>query len=142
MEPLDLSQAPPRNPRLALDGLTFLPRTIDKARALLPGGNPGEYRLAGFSATMLELLGVDERQFVEAVGKSKSDDDVAQWLRAHATASKYREWNEHLAGRALTEENKERFAVRYPVSVSMPVGTPLSDVLIADDAAAFASKQA
>jgi hypothetical protein len=33
MEPLDLSAAPPRSPRVMLDGLAMLARTIDKTRA-------------------------------------------------------------------------------------------------------------
>jgi hypothetical protein len=43
MKPLDLTKTPPRSPREQLVGLVFIPRMIDKMRALLPGGNPGKY---------------------------------------------------------------------------------------------------
>lgn len=138
MTPLDLTAAPPRPPHEMLDGLLFLPRTIDKARALLPGGKSGDYKLGGFSATMLEMLGVAEDDFVRAVGDAQDDAEVATWLRAHAKTDQYEPYNEWLRARALTDENKERFAARYPVSRDMPVGTKLLDMLVADDAAAFA----
>ncbi|MBV9971796.1 MAG: DUF5069 domain-containing protein, partial [Candidatus Eremiobacteraeota bacterium] len=67
MEPLDLSKRPPRSPKLELDGLTMLPRTIDKIRATLPGGNLGPYRIAGFSQRMLDAIGVTEEQLRDAV---------------------------------------------------------------------------
>jgi hypothetical protein len=38
MDALDLTKAPPRAPRETLAGVVFLPRTIDKMRATLPGG--------------------------------------------------------------------------------------------------------
>jgi Domain of unknown function (DUF5069) len=43
MEPLDLSTRPPRSGLEKLGGFYLLARTIDKIRAHLPGGNPGEY---------------------------------------------------------------------------------------------------
>jgi hypothetical protein len=44
MTPLNLTVHPPRVPRAELDGLIFLPRTIDKVRATLPGGDIGGIR--------------------------------------------------------------------------------------------------
>jgi len=38
----DLTQSPPRSPRVRLGGFAHLPRLIDKARATLAGTN-GEY---------------------------------------------------------------------------------------------------
>jgi hypothetical protein len=40
MKPLDLTKTPPRSPREQLVGLVFIPRMIDKMRALLPGAIP------------------------------------------------------------------------------------------------------
>ncbi|MEA2690146.1 MAG: hypothetical protein QOD51_2753 [Candidatus Eremiobacteraeota bacterium] len=58
MEPLDLFSAHPRKARAALAGVTFLPRSIDKFRAALPGGNLAGYSLEGFAGRMLENLGI------------------------------------------------------------------------------------
>src|ERR1039458_3327751 len=40
MKPMTLSDKPPRKPRAELAGVVFLPRSIDKVRATLPGGDP------------------------------------------------------------------------------------------------------
>lgn len=45
-EHIDLRTRPPRHPLAQLDGLVMLPRTIDKARALL-AGTIGDYDLQG-----------------------------------------------------------------------------------------------
>ena len=54
MNPMDLSNKPPRKPRAELAGIVFLPRSIDKACATLPGGDPGPYNIPGFTGMMLE----------------------------------------------------------------------------------------
>jgi len=45
MEPLDLRDAPPRKARAEAGGIVFLPRSIDKVRATLDGGEIGEYKI-------------------------------------------------------------------------------------------------
>ncbi|HWT06548.1 MAG TPA: DUF5069 domain-containing protein, partial [Xanthomonadales bacterium] len=67
MQPLDLTTAPPRAPRESLAGIVFLPRTIDKMRATLPGGALGAYNIPGFSEMMLEALGIELEAFRAAV---------------------------------------------------------------------------
>ncbi len=123
MEPLDLSKAPPRSPREELEGLPALPRTIDKIRATLPGGNLGPYNIKGLSATMLETIGVTEEQFREAVARAKDDDEVAAWLSDHADKSKYPQWAQRANGLKVADvrdPDAERFAQRYPSSKSRP----------------------
>ena len=77
MQPLDLTTAPPRAPREALAGIVFLPRTIDKVRATLPGGALGAYNIPGFSQMMLEALGIELERSRAAVAEAAKDDDVA-----------------------------------------------------------------
>lgn len=114
MEPLDLSKAPPRSPRLELDGLLLMPRTIDKLRATLPGGVVGGYRVRGMSARLLEWLGIEEDAIREAVGAAKTDDDVAAWLRARVDTSKYPEFNRRMLDRSTDDVDKEGFYQTYP----------------------------
>lgn len=141
MEPLDLSKAPPRSPKLALDGLTMLPRTIDKVRATLPGGNSGVYRIGGFSERMLDTIGVTEDQMREAVANAKSDDDVAKWLREHADTSKYEEFSQYITKRSIDDvTDKAAFMERYPILKRRPDIYYLADMLEADDAEMFAGK--
>jgi hypothetical protein len=60
MESLNLSTCPPRSGLEKLGGFYLLARTIDKIRAHLPDGNPGEYKIPGFSERLLQGLGVSE----------------------------------------------------------------------------------
>lgn len=93
MTPLDLRTRPPRACRAELDGLIIMPRTIDKLRAQLPGGNPGAYfingRIKGISGYVLDRLGVSESELRDVVARASSDDDVAAWLRERADPSQY-----------------------------------------------------
>jgi hypothetical protein len=139
VKPLDLSKQPPRSPRAALDGLTMLPRTIDKMRALLPGGNIGSYRIAGLSKRMLDAIGLEEEALQAVVASALSDDEVATWLREHADVSKYEEWNEYLLNRSIDDIAPERlakFQADYPVSKEL-TSRKLVDLLEADDAEMF-----
>jgi hypothetical protein len=93
MRPLDLSAAPPRSPYDELDGLLFMPRTIDKLRSMLPGGDPGEFfingPIKGMSGYLLERLGIGESELLAVVAAAADDAEVADWLRAHTDATQY-----------------------------------------------------
>lgn len=138
MEPLDLTKAPPRSPKVQLDGLAMLPRTIDKLRATLPGGNPGVYKISGFSETLLDTIGVKEDDIREAVRRAESDDDVAKWLREHADTGKYAGFNEYILKRSVDDvKDKAAFMERYPILKKRPDIYYLADMLEADDAEMF-----
>jgi len=139
MEPLDLSKRPPRGPREQLDGLVMMARTIDKLRATLPGGNPGSYKIAGFSERLFERLGVSEADLREAVRAASSDEDIAVWLRARTDPGKYSEINaffESLVHEKL--KDPAGFDERYPVRKRLGL-SKLLDVLEADDRESFKS---
>lgn len=141
MESLDLTQAPPRSPKLQLDGLAMMPRTIDKLRAMLPGGKPGVYKIDGFSKRMLDAIGVSENDLREAVRGAQSDDDVAKWLREHADTSKYAEFNNYILKRSIDDiSDKAAFMERYPILKKRTDIYYLADMLEADDAEMFAQK--
>ena len=98
MEPLDLRSKPPRSCYAELDGLMLMPRTIDKMRAQLPGGDPGGYfingLIQGLSGYLLERLGITEDDLRRTVAAAASEDDVAAWLRDHVDATQYSAINE------------------------------------------------
>lgn len=83
---MDLTQSYPRSPRAKLMGLPMLPRTIDKARALI-AGTIGEYvygEKSSFDMALLDFLGVTPAAFLEGVRASKDDAGVEAWIRANA----------------------------------------------------------
>ena len=78
----DLTQFPPRSPRVRLGGYAILPRMLDKGRATLAGRN-GEYHYAcPLDQRFLEFAGID----AEALKKelAKSDTEVLAWIQQNA----------------------------------------------------------
>jgi uncharacterized protein DUF5069 len=117
-----------------LDGIPFLPRTIDKARALLPGGNKGDYNVApGISEAFLKHFDLEVDAFVEAVKNASTENDVLVWFRAHTDASKRASWKETLLARVVNDDNRERIAKRHPILLRDPSLVRVVDVLEADD---------
>jgi hypothetical protein len=78
MRPVSLRRRPPRDPRARIGGLMMLPRTIDKARGLLPGGDPGDYAIEpGWSAWLLNELSFTQAEFLELVRRAADEAEVA-----------------------------------------------------------------
>jgi hypothetical protein len=86
---MDLTKDYPRSPRETLLGIPMLPRTIDKARAVL-SGTVGEYvfgEKSSFDVAVLEYLGVTPGIFLEGVRESPDDAAMSRWLSAHSRKS-------------------------------------------------------
>ena len=98
---MDLTKDYPRSPRETLMGLPMLPRTIDKARALL-SSTLGEYvygEKSSFDMAMLEFFGLSPAQFLEGVRESRDDAAMTRWLASH--------------GRKITPADAEAFARNF-----------------------------
>ncbi len=80
----DLTQHPPRSPRVRLGGLVILPRMIDKARATKAGKN-GEYTYAcSLDRNVLDFLGVDADALKAQIDKGLGDGEILTWMLANA----------------------------------------------------------
>ena len=146
MEPLDLTTRPPRGPRETLAGLAFMPRTIDKLRAEMPGGEMGAYfnRPDGLSAFMCKRIGVDMDELRGIVASAQSDDDVAAWLRARVSPELAAETSAKLALMTvdrLPPEFQARVRANHPVLAGRPELNTFFDIFEADDAATFESSR-
>ncbi len=137
MTPLRLTTQPPRAPRAELAGLIFLPRSIDKVRATLPGGEPGEYRIEGLTQALLDRLGITLDDFTQAVHAATSDDDVAAFVHARATTQACAAWNASVVTREPRGGNRAEALTFYPWLVERPDLTLVLDVLEEDDRQAF-----
>lgn len=144
MEPLDLTQRPPRGPREKLAGIAFMPRTVDKLRAELPGGKMGKYLNEddGMSAVLCKRIGVAMDELRAVVAAAQDEDEVAAWLRervspelADATSAKLATLNVD----RLPPEFQARVRERHPVLAQRPELTIFFDIFEADDAATFAT---
>jgi hypothetical protein len=129
MEPLDLSQRHPRPTRAELAGIVFLPRSIDKFRATLPGGNLEGYSVEGFTGRMLESLGIKPDDFRQAVAAAQTDEDVASYVGAHAVAGGAEAWNSYALGRELYLGNRVEAIAENPWLAEHPEITLSLDFL-------------
>ncbi len=139
MEPLDLSKQPPRPPRAELDGIIFLPRSIDKARAYLPGGNRNGYNVPGVTGGMLERFGISEDDFIAAVGAASDDADVVAFVRRHTSQTTFDEWNAFVKDREPRgDRNLPQVLEIYPWLRDQPDLRLVLDILAEDDRRLFA----
>jgi hypothetical protein len=144
MEALDLRKAPPRSCREELDGLMMMPRTIDKLRSQLPGGDQGQYwvnpaQVTGMSIFLMKRLGITEEALLEVVARAKDDEDVAAWLRENVDTSKYPKINAMIAS-IEPEHSEDPVLVRSFYADTLAANPDLVkivDILDADDKRSF-----
>ena len=143
MKPLDLTRQPPRSCYEELDGLMMMPRTIDKLRGFLPGGNPGDYfingKIPGLSQFLLDRLGVALDDFQAVVARATSEDEIAVWLREHTDTSAYPALNATLRRiKPKHAHDPEYFAEIYAHTLELhPELEHIVDIIDADDRRVF-----
>jgi len=116
----------------------FLPRSIDKVRASLAGGDLGEYTIPGFTQMMLDELGVSVEAFTGAVAEAKTDAEVAAFLRKHSSQDKYDRWNAFVSQRQPRGGNRNEALAAYSWLHTRPDLILAVDVLEEDDKQHFA----
>ena len=80
----DLTQHPPRSPRVRLGGYATLPRCLDKGRATIAGKN-GEYHYAcPVDQRFLNFVGVDAEALKQELARGKGDGEILEWIQASA----------------------------------------------------------
>jgi hypothetical protein len=82
---LDLTRDVPRSPFAELDGYAWLPRMIDKVRALYAGtlGDYSPYPCPG-DRKFLGHFGLEHAPLGELIKGGASDEEVAAYVRQHA----------------------------------------------------------
>jgi hypothetical protein len=76
----DLTQRPPRSPRVRLGGYCILPRMLDKGRAVI-AGKQGEYKFAcPLDQEFLHFAGVDPEKLREQLAEGKGDGEILEWI--------------------------------------------------------------
>lgn len=101
---LDLTQRPPRSPRVRLGGYTILPRILDKARAEL-AGTAGEYKYKNPNDWhFFRFTGVDPDLLLAQVKTGAGDWDLLVWINENAPLKRtpleiklWADWSETVA---------------------------------------------
>jgi hypothetical protein len=82
---VDLTQRPPRSPRVQLGGYVTLPRMLDKGRAAVSGKN-GEYHFAcPLDQRLLSFVGIDAEALKAELAAGKSDSEILAWIAANSS---------------------------------------------------------
>jgi Domain of unknown function (DUF5069) len=81
----DLTQRPPRSPRVRLGGYVFLPRILDKGRASL-AGKLGEYHYAGkgMDRHFFNFVALDHESLTKEIAKGGGDLELLTWIQSNA----------------------------------------------------------
>lgn len=80
----NLTQRPPRSPRVRLGGYVILARILDKGRADL-AGTAGEYRYANpIDKHWFRFTGIDPEALKEQLAQGKGDGEMLAWIAEHA----------------------------------------------------------
>jgi hypothetical protein len=120
----DLTQRPPRSPRVRLGGYVLLPRMLDKGRATLAGKN-GEYNYAcPLDQRFIEFAGIDPTALKKQLAAGKSDGQVLAWITAKAknkhSAAEIRAWSAYQEQRTPgdVESRQSTTSTRKPLQTA------------------------
>ena len=96
---MNLTQRPPRSPRIRLGGYVLLPRLLDKCRASL-AGTSGEYHYnCPLDQHFFNFTGVDHEALKAEVAKGLGDGEILNWIQENAkhrhTPWKIGQWSDY-----------------------------------------------
>jgi hypothetical protein len=142
----DLTQRPPRSPRVKLGGFVMLPRMLDKGRATIAGRN-GEYRYnCPMDKRFLEFVGVKADALKKQLAAGKGDTEILQWIQKIArhkrTEPEILTWSAYQEQRAPAEiEAREFFhGVHRKIAPKREDIATWFDLLDLDDYVSFGGK--
>ncbi len=114
MNAIDLTQRPPRSPRVRLGGYVILPRMLDKARAEL-AGKSGDYHYAcPLDQRFLSYTGVDAEALKAEVANGLGDGEILTWIQKNAAnkrdESEIAQWSAFREAAAPGDNDSRDFA--------------------------------
>ncbi len=109
----DLTQHPPRSPRVRLGGYVILPRMLDKGRATIAGKH-GEYKFAcPLDQRFLDLVGLKADALKKQLGAGKGDGEILEWIQKNAkhkpTDAEIAAWSEFAERRVPSDAESRQY---------------------------------
>jgi hypothetical protein len=142
----DLTQRPPRSPRVRLGGYVILPRMLDKGRATVAGKH-GEYHYnCPMDGRFLEFAGVSAEAMKKQLAAGKSDTDILAWIQKNGkkrrSDAEIASWSAHQEQRVPSDpESREYFDdIHKKVAPQREDIASWFDLLDLDDYASFGGK--
>ncbi|MBB5036577.1 DUF5069 domain-containing protein [Prosthecobacter dejongeii] len=116
---MNLTQRPPRSPRVRLGGYVLLPRLLDKCRAEI-AGTAGEYHYnCPMDRRFFDFAGVDHEALKTQVSEGLGDGAVLAWIlenRAHQHSDwEIAQWSAHRET-AVPADNESRSFINEKVA--------------------------
>jgi hypothetical protein len=144
MNPTDLTQRPPRSPRVKLGGCVMLPRMLDKGRAHL-AGTVGEYHFnCPLDQRLTAFLGVSADDILKLLKDGKSDSEVLAWIRDNTKRTDFEiyHWSEYQLQRSPADSESRGYLSEMVEKVAPGRDDVITwfDVLDLDDYASFGGK--
>lgn len=142
----DLTQHPPRSPRVRLGGFAILPRMLDKGRATLAGKNGDYHYDCPTDQLFLSFVGIEAEALKKEIATGKGDGDILAWILAHAThprtASEIAAWTAFVNQRAPGDVGSRDYfhGVHQQVAPNRTDIASWFDLLDLDDYASFGGK--
>ncbi len=109
----DLTQHPPRSPRVRLGGYVILPRMLDKGRATIAGKH-GEYKFAcPLDQRFLDLVGLKADALKKQLAAGKGDGEILEWVQKNAkhkpTDAEIAAWSEFAERRVPSDAESRQY---------------------------------
>ena len=107
----DLTQRPPRSPRVKLGGYVILPRILDVGRAHL-AGKAGEYHYGcPLDQEFFSFAGLKADDLLDLLKAGKSDTEVLAWVRQYSNRAEpeIMFWSEYQAQRSPSDAEGRDF---------------------------------
>jgi hypothetical protein len=139
----DLTQRPPRSPRVRLGGYVILPRMLDKGRATIAGKH-GEYHYnCPMDQRFLEFAGINADALKKQLANGKGDTEILEWINKNAkhkrADSEIAAWSTYQEQRAPADpESRQYFdGIHSKVAPKREDISTWFDLLDADDYVSF-----
>jgi Domain of unknown function (DUF5069) len=142
----DLTQRPPRSPRVRLGGYATLPRMLDKGRAAV-AGKLGEYHYnCPLDKRFLAFVGIDAAKLKKQLAQGKGDGEILKWIEANAkhkhSPEEIAAWSQFQEQRVPMDLDSRKFFLEYQAKTA-PHRTDVAnwfDMLDIDDHVTFGGK--
>jgi hypothetical protein len=140
----DLTQRPPRSPRVRLGGYVILPRMLDKGRATINGLN-GEFHFnCPLDEQFLNFAGIEAAAVKELLAQGQGDAEILAFVQktSKRTPLEIAAWSEMQDRRVPTDVDSRKFFQEYHEKLA-PHRSDVAtwfDILDIDDHVTFGGK--
>lgn len=139
----NLTQRPPRSPRVRLGGYVILPRMLDKGRATIVGKNGEFHYNCPMDQHFLSFAGIDAKALQKQLAAGKSDGAVLEWIQKNAkhkrSDSEIRAWSGYQNERVPMDTESRQYFNEYHTKMAPKREDVASwfDILDIDDHVTF-----